>query len=502
MSITEAWLQDVCESVSVPAVAPSVSRKVLPVVEMQVKKLIQQAAKFQKRGKGRAMTVDDVNLALALNGLEEIYGLCPPLDTVGTTTSTSSSSSSSSASSSSTAGPVDLLDFAKQPVPPCPLIPEICLHWLVVDGSQPLIPENPLLVASGAGDGGGKAKDSSAAKPAASSSSSSSAVAVPGDANAHFSLPKEMQHFFSRTTGLMLAGDRHALPAVLEALRSDMGLQDLVPYYSRFIYQQVKANTKSLPMLKVLVSAAGALIANKELHLQFHVQQLLPAIFTCIVAARLSTSPADNHWPLRSMAAEVVAHACRKYSELCPELHARVCKTYLDTVMAALAALPADADAAVTAADAASQQQGDNQRAAALATLYGGLVGLSALGQAVIRSLVLPHVSQVMQALDAVLAVGRRFRVLQQPSSSTAAHVEQTYAAEMCRSALLRALGTYMVERNRCFGDLAWGGSIGAGGGSSQHMPSQPADVAGLAEPMIPYYGSFSKELFYGRLFL
>ena len=289
-----------------------------------------------------------------------------------------------------------------------------------------------------------------------------------------------------------MAGDRHALPAVFEALRSDMGLQDLVPYYSRFIYQQVKANTKSLPMLNVLVSAAGALIANKELHLQFHVQQLLPAIFTCIVAARLSTSPGDNHWPLRAMAAEVVAHACRKYSEVCPELHARVCKTYLDTVVAALAALPTDIDDA-------GQVQGDSQRTAALATLYGGLVGLSSLGQAVIRSVVLPQVPQVVKALDAVLAAGRRFRVLQQPSSSMAAHVDQTYAAEMCRSALLRALGTYMVERNRCFGDLAWGS---ASSGGSQHLPPHPTDVAGLEEPMIPYYVSFSKDMYYGRLFL
>jgi hypothetical protein len=77
------------------------------------------------------LIVDDVNLALSLNGLEEIYGLCP---------STASIISSEIPAVSTV---VNLLDFAKQPIPKCPLLPEFSLHWLAVDGYQPLISENP-----------------------------------------------------------------------------------------------------------------------------------------------------------------------------------------------------------------------------------------------------------------------------------------------------------------------------------------------------------------------
>ena len=445
MSLTEDWLQDVAESCKIDAVAPTLTRKILPVVEMQIKRIIQQAAKIQKRGKGRNLTVEDINLALSLNGLEEIYGLNPPSDAV-----VAIGSGTTSSSSSGSAGIINLLEFAKQHIPRCPLIPELSLHWLAVEGCQPLIPENPLSVTD-------KGKSDSGA----------GGIAAAVDTERPWSLPKEMQHFFSRTTVLMLAGDHTALPTVLHALQKDVGIQDLVPYYSRFIYQQIKANanTKSLSMLKILVSAATALISNDALHIEFHIQQMLPAIFTCIVAARLCTSTSDNHWIVRNMAADLVAQSCRKYSDICPDLHARVCRTYLDTLTAALAtAIPPSTTAASGGSDTAGSVQppvvgstpspSPSQRIASLSTLYGGLVGLSALGQAVIKSLILPRVYAINEALEYILLeLNNKFRIQQQPSSSISTHRDAIRAVERCRSALLHALGSYMVERSR-FGEL------------------------------------------------
>lgn len=165
--------------------------------------------------------MDDINLALSLNGLEEIYGLCP--------SKTAGSSSSGMPASTSTL--VNLLTFARQPIPKCPLLPELSLHWLAVDGCQPLIPENP----------------------------SAATIVNPSisgrvDISDHpLSLSQEIQHFYYRTTGLILACDHATLPVVLESLRTDMGLQDLVPYFSKFIYQQIRASTKSLRLLRTLI---------------------------------------------------------------------------------------------------------------------------------------------------------------------------------------------------------------------------------------------------------
>lgn len=37
--------------------------------------------------------------------------------------------------------------MAKSQLPPAPLASNLTLHWLVVEGSQPAIPENPSIVA-------------------------------------------------------------------------------------------------------------------------------------------------------------------------------------------------------------------------------------------------------------------------------------------------------------------------------------------------------------------
>ena len=41
---------------------------------------------------------------------------------------------------------IDLLELAKQPLPRCPLAPELNMHWLVIDNVQPKIPENPNII--------------------------------------------------------------------------------------------------------------------------------------------------------------------------------------------------------------------------------------------------------------------------------------------------------------------------------------------------------------------
>lgn len=55
-SLTDSWAQDVAVDIRIPAISPPVVRHLLPVIEMQIRKIIQQAHKFQKRGKSRCLT--------------------------------------------------------------------------------------------------------------------------------------------------------------------------------------------------------------------------------------------------------------------------------------------------------------------------------------------------------------------------------------------------------------------------------------------------------------
>ena len=478
-SLKEPWLQELAWRSNLPAIRPTVVSALLPVVEMQLRKIIQQAYKFTRRGKGGKMTVEDINQALELYHLEPLYGLIDQrhLSTTG-------------GAPNNLGEIVSLVQLARAPLPKCPLLPELSLHWLAVEGVQPLIPENPSQIVAGeAGE-----------QPS--------------------SLPRELQQFYMRVTGVLLAaesGDR-PLRAVLSALREDSGLQDLVPYLSKFVYHHVKANMRSLPLLRTLMSAVQALLSNPGISVDFHLQQMLPAVFTCIVAARLSASPYEDHWSLRAQAASVVASACIKYAARFPELQARVCKTFLDAL---------------------SPER-------ALPTLCGGLLGISALGQTVVRSLLLPQVSAIGSRLEVVLRRRPDSSSSSKSSSSSSgascetasltsaelaelqrALAHDTLSASMCLSALAFAVGTYLSHCLRLgnapsIGPLLPGLAAGAGGDQDGTGPPSKARrvvasesnsqaqrvssrmltaVAGLEEALVPHYASAAPDGAFCRVF-
>ncbi len=51
---------------------------------------------------------------------------------------------------------------------------------------------------------------------------------------------------FTASDGLQTSA---ALKAVFHVFETDAGIQELMPYFSRFFYQQIKSNTKRLPLL-------------------------------------------------------------------------------------------------------------------------------------------------------------------------------------------------------------------------------------------------------------
>jgi hypothetical protein len=145
-----------------------------------------------------------------------------------------------------------------------------------------------------------------------------------------------------------------SINSTLNLLRTNSTLQQLVPNLSRFFYQQTKNFKKfgnHLYTLQVIVKAVDAMIANPHISLQFHLVQILPTLFSCIVSTQLGDESNDSHWSLRVYTAQVVAFACWRHRLIFPDLVARVVKTYME-------ALTADKS---------------------LTTVYGGVQGLLAL---------------------------------------------------------------------------------------------------------------------------
>jgi transcription initiation factor TFIID subunit 6 len=65
------------------------------------------------------------------------------------------------------------------------------------------------------------------------------------------------------------------------------GLSDLVPYMVQLVADGVASGLRDAQRLQRLVAASAALLANERLNLTPYVQQLLPAVLTCLVAKRI-----------------------------------------------------------------------------------------------------------------------------------------------------------------------------------------------------------------------
>lgn len=446
--LDEPWLQQVAASYRVPPLRPGVVKTLLPSVEYRLRVIVQDASKFMRRGKRDKMSVEDINLSLSRHNLESLYGLSGGSTAFQKELGNTGDGRQANESALGL-GIVSLGEMAKGPLPKLPLLPELTSHWLAIDGVQPTIPENPsILVNLGAHDLGDQPQ-----------------------------LSKEMCQFYYRVTNILSTaetGDR-SLRAVLIALGNDNGLQELLPHFSLYIQKEIKANTKSLRKLKSLISAVEAIWSNPFLHVEFHLQQMLPAVFTCIVASRLGQSPTEDHWSLRSHAAIVIAKVCSKFSSLFPDLQARICKTYIDAL------------------------QSDKS----LPSVYGGLVGLSSLGQRVVRTVLLPTISSLVQRLT---------NVDDKPANRL--------AGEMVTSALVEAVGMFYVKAMQLHirqvtidaaGEKSSSSAattkkrridLGVNKITAPTVPEIDLPAIGAEEPLIRYYASVAPEAEHCRLLL
>lgn len=73
--LTEDWVQEMAQMSCLPPLSPEVVANLLPSLEVQLRRVIQQATKVSKKSKSSTLRVNDINLALKIFKQEPIYGL-------------------------------------------------------------------------------------------------------------------------------------------------------------------------------------------------------------------------------------------------------------------------------------------------------------------------------------------------------------------------------------------------------------------------------------------
>lgn len=319
-------------------------------------------------GMNATSSAQDVNAALKLRNCEPLYGFG-----TGTSSVQYKRTKEDPEVFYLDEREIDVRELITKRLPRPPVDVNLVPHWLAVEGVQPMIPENPMPLAP----------EPKPLQPPLGSKRPRARAEGEGDPDAggvqpvvSHVLTKELQYYFDKVTALVRgagraeASDRDVdlLARALRSLGEDVGLHNLMPYFTQFITEETTASLRDLPRLRVLIQMIRALISNPDINVELYLHQLMPSVVTCVVAKRLCQNLDEDHWSLRDDAANTVAFVCAKFGAAYPSIQPRITRTLLRALL-------------------------DTKP---LTTHYGAVRGLQALGPKVVRETIMPNLRAYM----------------------------------------------------------------------------------------------------------
>ena len=373
------------ESVGVSNLNNDAGMRLSEDLEYRLKEVIQDAVKFMRHSKRKKLSCSDVDHALRVKNIEPLYGFesaeyIPFRHTSGGGKELFFPDEKE----------VDLIELINSPLPRLPHDVTLRAHWLMVEGVQPAIPENPPLMTLSDQRGEALAVeiprpsetapqmkevrfDKKAKKKEDSSATSNWSKLKPLQAH---SLSLEQQLYYKEITDACIGLSDTKRQEALNSLASDSGLYQLLPQLCSYITEGIKINIsqRKLAILKHLLKMAKSLLDNPSLSLEKYLHELIPAVSTCLINKQVCLRPeAEDHWSLRESAAKILGDICKKYSNSVNGIQSRITRVLSQAV---------------------------NNNTQGLAVHYGAVAGFVALDA--VASLVIPRLKQEGDLIRAV----------------------------------------------------------------------------------------------------
>lgn len=372
-------------------ISDSAAKLLAQDVEYRIREIAEEARKFMRHSRRNILTTSDINYALRIRNVEPMYGFNSKEElrfqpVVGQDIYYADDDE------------ISLDDLINSPLPAVPLDVTYTGHWLAIEGVQPAIPQNP------------SPQEIEILKKQAMNEKLSS-ISDKSSANiVQNMLSKELRIYYEKLTESVVSSDKTLQQAVFDSLSQDPGIHQLVPYFVKFIIENVTKNRKNLQILWAIIKMVGALLENTHIYMEPYLHQLMPSILTCVVTKHLGEKASEDHWALRDYASSLVALICKQFGSAYHTLQPRVSKTLLHAIM--------DPGKPFT-------------------TSYGAIVGLSLLGDEVIKILIFPIVKPFSSRIEAEIKSGTK------PS-----RIEE---AKRCQNALLNACKKLIIQEHDDF---------------------------------------------------
>lgn len=243
-----------------------------------------------RHGRRTVLTTSDIDQALRVLNIEPLYGHTPHNPTTFRRAPAYNTASG--------AGPVyfvedEEIDFdrvLREEKIALPRGVNWKAHWLAVEGVQPLVPENPPAIPREQDQEAPKAPvpQLNGTGPGLSASITAQKALLPQQQQQLVKqvLSRELQLYYGRLTSSLLppSSDFAKRNAALASLRSDAGLQALLPYLIRWVGEGVVGSLNDGvqsetdgKVLEVLLEVISAILENKNLFVEPYVSSISPS---------------------------------------------------------------------------------------------------------------------------------------------------------------------------------------------------------------------------------
>uniref|UniRef100_A0A0R3RYL1 Transcription initiation factor TFIID subunit 6 n=1 Tax=Elaeophora elaphi TaxID=1147741 RepID=A0A0R3RYL1_9BILA len=372
-----SYVKVVAETIGIAGLPDVCASQIAVQTTYAIKMVIEQAKKFTVHGRRKRVTAEDIDSAFAMSGYPPLFGF-----TVKEGLPFRFAGSLGRDLFVTDDRDVEITPVVNAPAAKLPLETNIKSHWLVIDGVQPAVPENPAPVVE-AETPVTVATEKAAVDTGLSILSKAhrglqQTEQVQIKTTSTHALSVEQQVFFKEITEAIMGSDDTRRTEALYSLQTDAGLQQLLPRFSVAIVEGVRCNIvqHNLAILIYLMRMIQSLANNPALSLERCLHELLPSVLSCILSRQLCARPeTDNHWALREFSSRLLANVCRSYN--ISHLRSRITQV--------LAQVWRDENCT-------------------LAALYGSLYALNELGVDTVHSVVIPRAAQLHNDLRRVMS--------------------------------------------------------------------------------------------------
>lgn len=264
-------------------------------IEYRIKEVCQEAAKFMHASHRSKLCVSDVNNALISRNLEPLFGY----DSKDILVFKGLQNNSYYVADEE----INLEEFLQKSLPRIPLRPYIQSHWLVLEGIQPSIQQNPIVIDKPAGqtDSFSNYQDEMILKK-----------------QVKHRLTKELNMYYEKILQVMESDPDVAL----NCLENETGIQQLVPYFIHHFNAELKNKITDEEYTKTICLMYYSLFNNKFLFIDPYLHEMIPSVITCVIGK----SPTRE---VRLLASDIVKYIYDTYGYTYHTLAPRIINTLL-----------------------------------------------------------------------------------------------------------------------------------------------------------------------------